>query len=657
MNRRTFLIAALVLAGSAMSQAKPVAPTWLKSLAAAPAPAIAGKAEAVVLLDESIQKVSPDGKIVTTVAGAVRVLKRDGRDWAQVRIPYNDQAEKVTAFDAWLVAADGTAKNYLRKDTLDAALDRDSVYTDARVLLLSAEAEADVGSVFGYSYTLEERSIFSQRQWSFQGELPVVVSRLSVEVPPGWSVQATMFHHAEVTPRVEGARRTWELRDLPGLDTEPLGPSLKRQAAAIGVDVQPPADGKARTLLRAFASWQEVSAYIAELHDARAAPDPTVTAKALELTAAATTPWEKIRAIARFVQTVNYASIQLGSGRGGGYTPNPAPQVLRRNYGDCKDKTILMRALLAVVGIKSYSTIAYWGDRSAVTEQWPSPQQFNHCIVAVAVDETVPATAVVAHPELGRLLIVDPTDDATAAGSLDYDHQGSFVLVGAGTAHDLVRIPMAPAEENRLVRHVEATMDSAGAITATVTENFTGQEAAGARREYRRAANKVDFTHAIERWVSYGTRAAHVTRVSPEDRLGAGEFSLAVDFSAPAYAQTMQGQLLVFKPAVLSRRSQQPLTAARRTLPVILDPSAFEETVEVTLPPDFVVDELGGPVDLKRPWGHYTSSAEVVDGRLHYRRTMEVRAAEIPMEDYETVRSFFAGIVRAEQTPVVLKRR
>lgn len=648
---------AIVWAGAAESEAKPVAPDWLKGLAAAPVPAFAAQAKAVVLLDQATEKVSVDGKIVTTTAGAIRVLKTDGRSAAAVKFAFNDESERVTGIDGWLISPAGVVKTYTRKEAIDGAADPDAVYTDARWMLLSAEEEAVAGSVFGYVFTMEEHSIFSQRQWRFQGELPVVDSRFAVELPPGWSARSTTFHHEDVKPRIEGQRSTWELRDLPAVETEPLGPSVIRQAAALGVDLQFPVGGKIRVPFRSFASWQDVSAFVVELQDSRAVPDATVSAKAAEIIAGAATSWEKIRAITRFVQSVNYASIQLGSGRGGGYTPNPAAQVLRRNYGDCKDKTILMRALLAAAGLKSYSTIAYWGDRLAVTDQWPSPQQFNHCIVAVAADESVQSPAVIDHPDLGRLLIVDPTDDATAPGSLDYDHQGSLVLIGAGTPHDLVRVPVAPAADNRLVRRFEASMDATGAIVASVTENFMGQEAARARREYRQSANQADFAHMIERWVSYGTRTAHVTRVAPDDRAAAGEFSLTVEFKAPAYAQTMHGQLLVFKPAVLGRHSQQPLTAKTRTLPVILEPGAFEETAEMKLPAEFEVDEMGEAVDFVRPWGHYSAGIAVADGVLRYHRALEVHAAEIPVGEYEKVRSFYESILRAEQTPVVLKRR
>jgi transglutaminase-like putative cysteine protease len=47
--------------------------------------------------------------------------------------------------------------------------------------------------------------------------------------------------------------------------------------------------------------------------------------------------------------------------------------VLARNYGDCKDKAALMRALLKAAGIDSYAVIIYSGDRHFVRPEWPGP--------------------------------------------------------------------------------------------------------------------------------------------------------------------------------------------------------------------------------------------------------------------------------------------
>ena len=265
--------------------------------------------------------------------------------------------------------------------------------------------------------------------------------------------------------------------------------------------------------------------------------------------------------------------------------------------------------------------------------------------------------AIVTHPELGRILIFDPTSTLTPPGQLTSVQQGSRVLIGAGTAHDLLALPFPDPAQNGLVRHMEAKLDGAGTITAVVTEHAAGSVAAGQRSEYREST-PAQYSRIIEGWISRGARAARVSRVEPKDLMAEdGAFELRVEFSAQNYAQSMGGQLLVFKPAVVPRRVHTALNDARRVTPVLLEPNAYEETIAITLPENFAVDELPPPVEISRSFGAYALAGELREGALHFRRSYVVHAAEIPPERYDEVRSFFDGINRAEQTPVVLKRK
>jgi hypothetical protein len=54
-----------------------------------------------------------------------------------------------------------------------------------------------------------------------------------------------------------------------------------------------------------------------------------------------------------------------------------------RDYGDCKDKANLMRALLKAAGVRAFLLTVYATDADDVQAEWPSPQQFNPCILAI----------------------------------------------------------------------------------------------------------------------------------------------------------------------------------------------------------------------------------------------------------------------------------
>ncbi|HWP45102.1 MAG TPA: hypothetical protein VNO14_17805, partial [Blastocatellia bacterium] len=255
-----------------------------------------------------------------------------------------------------------------------------------------------------------------------------------------------------------------------------------------------------------------------------------------------------------------------------------------------------------------------------------------------------------------RLLIFDPTDDNTPVGDLPDHEQGSLALIIAGDQGALLRMPVTPPEANLLERHTEAVLAADGSITAKVSERSSGQSAVIERRAFR-GRSRSDYTIMVERWITSGVSGASLSKLDPSDNSAEGRFSLDVEFSAARYGQLMQGRLLIFKPAIVSRRESLSLTGAARKHPIVLESHAYTEKARIKLPEGFVVDELPDPAKLEAPFGRYSTSYEVKDGHLHFTRTLVVQSAVIAAADFAKVRAFFERIRDAEQSPVVLARK
>ena len=629
------------------------APAWLRQAASAPAPDYGKDVHAVTLHHESRKTVEEDGRITTVTYQAVRILTREGRRFAEASEGYDNGSGKVKEMRAWLIRPSGEVRAYGKKEIIDAARVDNDVYNEARQKIISAKDEADAGCVFGYEVLTEERVVHSQFIWSFQDFNPVLLSRVTVALPQGWRAEGVSFNHDKIEPVVSGSTYTWELRDLPPVEIEPASP-VSKLLAHVAINIFPP-QGKA-TMLRSFASWKDVSRYTSELSDPQAGFNEPMAAKARELTAGAKTEFERIQAIGRYAQSVNYISIQIDVGRGGGYRPHAAVDVFNKNYGDCKDKANLMRALLKSLGVESYPVVIFSGDPNYVVPEWPSPQQFNHCIIAVKVSEETQTPTIVKHPSLGRLLIFDPTDDDTPFGDLPHHEQGSYALIVAGDAGELMKMPVTPPEANRLERAVEAELSADGTLTAKVSDRSFGQAAVEERRHFKHA-DRPQYVKRIERWITQTAPSANVLKSEPNDDARGGKFVLDVEFKSPNYAQLMRGKLMVFKPAVVSRRSSVSLTEAKRKHPVVLDSEAYDETVRIKLPEGFDVDEMPDPVDVNQPFGNYAAKCEVKDGHLIFHRSLALKAGTIPVEQYASVRGFFERIRAVEQTPVVLVKK
>lgn len=642
---------ALVLLAVPVSALGDDPPAWLRQASALKLPAYDKKVSNVVLVDESNMVVAEDGRVTRTSLYAVRILTREGRESAVAAESYETDFGKIREIRAWLIQPSGKVTSYGNDNVVDEANLHD-VYNESRVKRISARNEAEAGSVFGYMIVSESRPYFNQSMWYFQGIDPVLSSKLTVTLPAGWRASGITFNHGKIEPVVSGTVYTWELRDISPLEIEPASPSLVNLVPRLAVNYFP-AEGARLSASRAFDSWNEVSRWYSSISDSQAQPDARITAKANELTANARTELEKIQAIARYVQSIQYISIQIGVGR---WRPHAASEVLAKSYGDCKDKANLMRALLKVLNITAYPVLIHSGDPTFVQEVWPSPRQFNHCIIAVKVSDETQAATVLTVASLGRVLIFDPTDENTPVGDLPDHEQGSLALIAAGENGALARMPSTSPETNQLDRSAHVQLSADGSITATLKERARGQSAVDYRREFR-GLSKPDYLKRIEGWITAGATSSKVTKIAPEDDLTSGRFALDVDFTATSYGQSMQNRLLVFKPAIVSRRESLFLTEATRKHPVVLGAHAFSETVSVKLPEGFSVDEMPEAVKIEAPFGSYKTTYDIKDSELVFTRTLAQKAGSIPVEQYQLVRNFFEKIRAAEQAPVVLIRK
>src|SRR5215475_8268117 len=214
-------------------------PPWLKQAASASLPAYGKEVHAVALHDESRKTVEEDGKIVTTTWWAVKILSREGRGYARASEGYNTGSGKIKEMRAWLIRPTGEVKAYGKKETMDVSPAENNVYDDLREKWISAADDAEAGAVFGYEIVTEEREIFSQFVWYFQSFNPVVMSRLTVALPPNWRASSLTFNHDKVEPAVSGNSYTWELRNLPPVEIEPASP-ISKLLAHIAVNIFPP---------------------------------------------------------------------------------------------------------------------------------------------------------------------------------------------------------------------------------------------------------------------------------------------------------------------------------------------------------------------------------------------------------------------------------
>jgi hypothetical protein len=386
----------------------------------------------------------------------------------------------------------------------------------------------------------------------------------------------------------------------------------------------------------------------------QAAATPELVAKARALTAGATTDLDRVRAIGRYAQQVQYISVQTGLGRGGGYRPHAAADVLMKNYGDCKDKANLMKALLSTLGIRAYVVAIYSGDPDYVRAEWPSPQQFNHAIVAVALPTPPPQPASFSHSALGSLLFFDPTDEFTPVGELPRYLQGSPALV---VTHDggLIRMPTSKPEDHARVRRIGGAIGEEGGLSATVQYVTAGEPASIERRVFR-SMSQDDYAKRLERELRSQVPGARLALERVGDDQATNRFELSLKVEAAAFAQQVN-RLLLVKPPELAHLDLPEVGGDGRAQPVQLEFAEVRDIFDVAVPATMMVDELPEARSGSAAFGNFTVRWQVVEGRVVRSVALRITRATVLAAEAGAVRTFIAAFREAERAPVVLAPR
>jgi hypothetical protein len=630
------------------------APPWLRDAAAQKLPPLNPKAPAVVLFDEQTTSVDEVGSVVERRTRAIRILNNEGRNRAVAIESYIQKAGKLRDLRAWLIQTDGVVHRYGKDKLVETGGPGGGVlYDDYRTAMIDGSQDAVPGTVFGFESVVESRSVFTQFSWSFQDSLPVLLSRFRLTLPSGWQSTSATLRHADIAPQIGGNTSTWELRDLPFIERESGGPSVRSLSPRLAVGYFPPAG--ARTPGRTIRDWKDVAAWMAELADPQASPDEAIAGKARELTAGQNTDWDKIRAISRYVQNLKYVAIVTDSAKGGGYKPHAASEIFAKSYGDCKDKATLMRAMLKSIGMESRDVSIFSGDRTYADPKWASPQQFNHAILAVNVNASVRAPAVIEAEGIGRLLVFDPTDPDVRLGHLPGHEQGSWALIG-GENGKLVRMPIMPAASNPMTRTLVMKVSEDGSVTGHLREATFGGLSAG-EREIRRELTEDAYRKRLEQWVSASAPGSALSNIAAKDSED-GEFTLDLDFANPRFAKRMNQRLLTVRPTAILQRLGPDVSKPERQRPVLLEAQQLIEDITVELPAGFAVDEAPEAVKLETPFGSFEASSSTDEaGKLVVKRRLSLQHLEVAATDYPKLRDFLTAINGHQAAVAVLLKK
>lgn len=387
-------------------------------------------------------------------------------DSAPITVEFDPTYEGVQLHQV-VIHRDGRKINQLHRDNIQ-LLQRETqlengLYDGNQTLHLLL-SDQRVGDQVEYSYSIiGHNPVFDGHIFGW--------SRLQASVPVGnYYFRLTYPEDIKVTTRTYAGNITAE-KTLDNGYQQLTWQLQNTEASEYQSDV--PSTHLAQTYIQYtdFSDWPSVAAWAKPLYEPDEKPSDAVTQKADEIKSRWPSTDQQVEAAIVFVQDkIRYTGINSGIG---GFKPDSPEQILHRRYGDCKDKAVLLVALLKEFGVSAYPALVHSYEGDAIPDYLPSPDAFNHMIAKL--------------PDYkGKSYWIDGT--MTLQGSkLDSLFQGNYeqALVPAQAEQGLqayttesLETPHKEVLEQYTLHHNSETENS----TLTITSNYRSRAAESMRR-------------------------------------------------------------------------------------------------------------------------------------------------------------------------------
>ncbi len=361
----------------------------------------------------------------------------------------------------------------------------------------------------------------------------------------------------------------------------------------------------------------------------KAAVTPEVQKLANEITSGIQEPRAQTAALYHWVsQEIRYVAIFLGSG---GVVPNPADQVIRNRYGDCKDKTTLLIALLAAKGIEASTAMINSGSAFEIP-RLGSVSPFNHVIVYI--------------PQWD--LYLDPTAELAPFGVLPVSVLDKPTVLTA--LNRMGHTPKLEASTNWVKSIAKIQIKPDGQLTGTVSSTFSGNADYSARLNF--ADHEGEFKERIARSNLSANRQSGVGHYSPSDArdldtpfTNHGSFTLdpVANFPGPGALNIPLG----LTPAHISRLSfNRP--KERVLFPFVCHSYRYEENYEVEFPAEAKITRIPTGASFDEAGLFYQSMYQLNGQIVTVKRVLNVQRPGMVCqpEDHQLIRKLHPVVQR-----------
>lgn len=552
------------------------------------------EAEAVVLCKTTSQRydlVAGDFKLYYQVKCRIKILKNEGKDQANIAIPYYYNGNKLGSREE-IESFKGTSFNLVNGKVVKDKVSKDMIthedISKTRRVMKVTFPKVEAGTVIEYEYTINSDFYFNVRDWVVQSSIPVAYTSYEITIPEWFRQSLNMtgrynldvnkktvnmsFHEGAQSITCNGERYEIQGKNLPALKKEPFvfNPMVYGQKVAfeiVGIAIPGVA-------YKSFAvNWDDIDKQLLNDDDFGDVMKKNPLKKEMQEAGIydITDRTEKINAIIRLLRSrVKWNEKITLSG-------SSASKALKEGSASNTTLNLMLTAMLNDAGIEAHPAVLCTRDEGPFMPTRPSMETLSTTVVVI--------------PNGQNFDCVDCSIEHSGINVLN----PLMVVNNARIVHPKIHdwwIDLTTKSIASSRSFITASIDENGLVTATRKSIYQDAEADDIRDDYRDAKDEAEFLQ--ERFKN--------------DNIEIQDYSIEDidDFTKPVketmsftQQQTCTGDHIYVNQLIFPLISESPFKSETRILPVDL-PYQENHNISIvfTIPDGWEVEETPKPIAL-----------------------------------------------------------
>jgi hypothetical protein len=574
----------------------------------------------------------------------IKILKEEGRESANIAIPYLSDSAAISNVRARTVHADGSIVNFDGK-VYDKMVEKTKgIKIKAKVFTVP---DVQVGSIVEYhfNYDFQDGYVFNS-YWPVSDDLFTRKAVFSLvpykEFSVRWDWPAGL--PAGTEPPKQGPDKIIRMTatDVPAFQAEDFMPpenELRFRVIFIYSDEDFEPDQVRFWKKFGKKEYDRMESFTGKKKDLEAAVSQIVSP--------GDAPEVKLQKIYTRMEQLRNLSFEAPKSeeelkREKMKRADNAADVLKNGYGSGSDITWTFLGLARAAGFESYGLLLSRRNEYFFNEKRMNKRELDTNAVLVKVN--------------GKDMYFDPGSLYVPYGLLPWEETGVRGMKLDKEGGSWIQVPLPDSASSQIQRTANFKLSDDGTLEGTLKLSFTGLEAWARRVDERNEDEEARKKSLEDELKSYVPAAIDAELTAPPDWKST-EAPLTAEFHLKISGWvSAAGRRAILPVGIFAAPEKQIFAHADRNYPICFQfPFQKKDDVSVDLPSGWTVSSMPPAVDKDAKAAEYTLKVEDTKSQLHIARSVRSDLFLVPKETYPALRTFYQGVRSGDDQQIVLQ--